>query len=121
MGNKQGEQKVNVTLDTKDIALIVDLLTSFSNDRIDLLSQTATELSDQESITGNELKKLLRVSFSLEHASELILAFVEHLPESGDKTSVVKSAKANIEHHQTGIGTLLGFDPSETNEFYKWN
>jgi hypothetical protein len=121
MGNKQDEQKANVSLDIKDIALIVDLLTSFSNNRIDSLSQTANELQDRGFVTGRELKKLLETSFALEHASELVLAFVEHLPESGDKTSVIESAKANIEHHQTGIKTLAGLDLSEINESYRWN
>jgi hypothetical protein len=121
MENKQDEQKVNVSLDTADVALIVDVLTTLSNERIDLFSQTATELEDKDFVTGNELKKLLRASFSLEHISKLILAFIEHLPESEDKASVIESAKANIEHHQTGIETLLGFDLSETNESYRWN
>jgi hypothetical protein len=118
MGNKQGEQEVNVSLDIKDIALIVDVLTALSNECIDFFSQTTTELEDKEFVPRRELKKLLEASFSLQHASELILAFVEHLPESGDKTSVVKSAKANIRHHRIGIGTLLGLKTDESNESY---
>jgi hypothetical protein len=53
--------------------------------------------------------------------SELIIVLVEYLPESENKASVVKSAKANIKHHQAGIAMLLGACSDEANESHEWN
>lgn len=121
MENKRDEQKVNVTLDTADVALIVDALTSYSNGQVDLMVQEAGKLEDREFVEGHELNSLMRASFLASRTSELILTLVEYLPESENKTHVIKQAKANIKNHQTGIELFLGCDFGEASESHEWN
>ena len=99
MRNKRDKQKADVTLNRRDIALIVDALTSYSNGQVDLMVQEASKLEGKEFINENELGSLMQASFFASHISELILTLVEYLPESENKVHAIEQAKANIKNH----------------------
>jgi uncharacterized protein (DUF111 family) len=121
MRNKRNKQKADVVLNRGDIALILDALTSYSNEKVELMSQEANKLEGKEYAEGHELNSLMRASFLASRASELILTLVEYLPESEDKIHVIKQAKANIKNHRVGIELFLGLDPDEASESHEWN